>query len=66
MKCNVGPVDRTARLLLAAGLFGLALTTSYTWLSLVAIVPLITSLVGYCPLYSAVGMDTSRRSSADA
>lgn len=65
MTCNVGPVDRTARLMLAVGLAAVAYTGPYTWLALVAIVPLLTSLSGYCPVYSAVGVDTSRRS-ADA
>lgn len=64
MKCNVGPVDRTTRLIIAAGLIGLAFVTPYAWLALVALVPLLTAIAGYCPLYSAVGMDTAGRPSS--
>jgi hypothetical protein len=31
---------------------------SIRWIGLVGIVPLVTGLVGYCPLYSVLGVDT--------
>ena len=58
---NVGLIDRILRL--AIGLFLLALVfvgpqTPWGWLGLV---PLVTGMIGYCPLYSVAGINTCPR-----
>ena len=57
MKLNVGGVDKVIRIALGIALLGsvLLLEGSVRWVGLIGIVPLITGLVGYCPLYSLLG-----------
>jgi hypothetical protein len=58
MKTNVGTIDRALRVV--AGLTLLALF-ALGWIGawgLVGIVPLATGLLGFCPLYSALGLRT--------
>ncbi len=57
---NVGTIDRAARLTLAVALFSLFffLDGAWAWLGLVGLVPLLTGLVGSCPLYSLLGIRT--------
>ncbi len=60
MAANVGTLDRTVRI--AAGLILIALTfvgpqTPWGW---VGLVPLLTGLVGFCPLYTLIGLNTRR------
>lgn len=63
MKKNMGATDKTIRILVAvviAGLyFGNIITgTLAIVLMVLAIVFLLTSLVGFCPLYAIFGMNT--------
>lgn len=63
MKANIGTLDRVLRLLLALGLFSLffILPGQQKWLGLIGIVPLVTGLVLWCPLYSLLGLRTCSR-----
>ncbi|MCC7380807.1 MAG: DUF2892 domain-containing protein [Deltaproteobacteria bacterium] len=66
MPQNMGPVDRIARGVIAAGLIGLG---SYGLASEnfspaasgvllgVSVIPLLTAATGYCPLYHLFGID---------
>jgi len=60
MKRNVGTADRIVRLILAAGLFSLyfVLEGNLRYLAAIGFVPLLTALVGSCPLYSVLGINT--------
>jgi hypothetical protein len=62
MKRNVGTVDRVIRIVL-----GLAIAAAgfyfRNWLGLIAIVPLATGIVGFCPLYLPFGLSTRRKDS---
>lgn len=58
MTRNVGGVDKWLRmgagiLLLALGAFG-----PLGWWGLIGLVPLGTALIGFCPLYPLIGMNT--------
>lgn len=55
---NEGTIDRVVRVV--AGVFLLALTVvgPKTMWGIAGLVPLITGLVGTCPLYSIVGIST--------
>jgi hypothetical protein len=59
---NEGIVDRVLRVLLGLGLLTLVVVGPKTWLGLVGLVPLITGLIGFCPLYRAFGIRTGRLS----
>jgi hypothetical protein len=62
MKANVGGLDRVLRVVIGVGLLSLlfVLEGSARWVGLVGIVPLGTALIGYCPLYSILGIRTCR------
>lgn len=55
---NEGKIDRTLRVFLGAILISLVFVgpqTAWGWLGLV---PLVTGLVGTCPVYSLLGINT--------
>jgi hypothetical protein len=61
MTTNVGFADRAIRILFGAGLLWFALNgpdTGYNWIGWIGIVPILTALLGSCPLYSLFGMST--------
>jgi hypothetical protein len=60
MKINVGTVDKVVRIALGLGLLSLTLLLDgdARWLGLIGIVPLVTGSLGYCPLYSILGLST--------
>lgn len=64
MPRNMGSLDRVIRvvvgLALLAGFF-LNPTAEWRWLYLLGIVPLTTGLVGTCPMYSILGVNTCAR-----
>ncbi len=60
MKANTGTMDRLIR-----AIVGLALLVFFfvgdgdmRYLGLIGIVPLLTAVIGYCPLYGLLGMST--------
>ena len=58
MFANVGSLDRLLRILLGAGLIALVFVGPETPWGWVGAVPLLTGLVGYCPLYRLLGLST--------
>ena len=62
---NEGTWDRALRIMLGAVLLylwlgGVVTGTAGIALSIVAVLPLFTGLVGWCPVYSLLGISTSR------
>jgi hypothetical protein len=55
---NVGNLDRLLRLVLGAGLISLVFFGPKTAWGWIGVVPLLTALVGQCPLYSLLGVKT--------
>ena len=60
MKMNVGITDRVIRIII--GLFLISLTfwgpkSAWGWIGLL---PLLTGLFGYCPLYAVFGWSTNK------
>lgn len=63
MSNNVGAIDRILRIVLGIALIAFALGfiapgATYAWLGWIGVIPLLTALVGSCPLYSVVGLST--------
>lgn len=58
MKSNEAGWDRVVRIVLGLGLLSLTMVGPQTWLGLLGLVPLVTGLVGICPLYRAFGLST--------
>jgi hypothetical protein len=58
MSRNEGTIDRVVRIILGLALLSLVFIGPHTWLGLIGVVPLLTGLVGFCPLYRLVGLRT--------
>lgn len=61
MSTNMGGIDRVIRIVIGLGLLWYALMaqpTGYNWIGWIGVVPLVTALVGICPLYSILGVST--------
>ncbi|WP_082572370.1 DUF2892 domain-containing protein [Variovorax sp. Root434] len=58
---NVGPLDRTARVSGGMLLIVLAATEIIGRWGYIGVVPLLTGLIGTCPLYSLFGFSTCAR-----
>ncbi len=57
-KRNVHSMERGIRVLLGIGLLSLVFVGPQTWWGLVGIVPLMTGLLGSCPMYTLFGWST--------
>lgn len=55
---NVHPVERLVRAVIGLGLLTLAFTGPRTPLGYIGLVPLLTAVVGSCPLYTVFGFST--------
>lgn len=58
MTFNVGGIDRTLRILIGLALVVAAATGTVGLWGYVGLVPLITGLLGWCPLYALFGLKT--------
>jgi hypothetical protein len=62
MKINEGFVDRVARIVVGVGLVSLlAIGPVPGWglAGAIGLIPLLTGVVGYCPTYTLLGIDTT-------
>lgn len=60
MKVNMAPWDRAARVVLGLILIVLSLTGTIGLWGWIGVVPVLTGLVGSCPLYSILGIKTCK------
>lgn len=58
MKTNEGKVDRILRVIVGLGLLTLIFVGPQTMWGLVGLVPLLTGVVGFCPVYKVFGLNT--------
>jgi Protein of unknown function (DUF2892) len=63
MVTNVGTIDRALRIIIGLVLMAYALKlglpdTGWNWVGWIGVVPLLTALIGNCPLYRLVGVST--------
>lgn len=60
MRANVGPVDRVTRIVVGLALISVLFLSSgpVRWLGLVGFIPLLTAVFSFCPLYTALGLNT--------
>lgn len=60
MNANIGSADKIIRLVMALTLFSLffILPGDQKWFGLFGLVPLLTGLMGWCPLYKVFGINT--------
>jgi hypothetical protein len=60
MNANVGSIDRVIRVVLGLGILSAVfwLQGSMRWLGLIGLVPLLTGIFSFCPLYTVLGIRT--------
>jgi Protein of unknown function (DUF2892) len=61
LKKNEGNMDRALRVIAGLALLGLAATGTLGVWAYIGIVPLATGLLGWCPLYTVLGLNTCPR-----
>ncbi|HFD32772.1 MAG TPA: DUF2892 domain-containing protein [Gammaproteobacteria bacterium] len=57
MNCNVGGIDRTLRIIAGLAIIAWGVMAGNMW-GAVGLVPLVTGLMKWCPLYSIIGLKT--------
>ena len=59
---NVGSIDRVVRIVVGLVLLALwfVLSGPARYVALVGLVPLLTAVVSFCPLYTLIGLKTNR------
>ena len=58
MKTNEGGIDRMLRIVAGLALLGLMAAGTIGWWGWLGIVPLATGLIGWCPVYTLLGLNT--------
>ncbi|MFO1271511.1 MAG: DUF2892 domain-containing protein [Rubrivivax sp.] len=58
MKANVGGIDRILRIVVGLVLIALTLTGTIGVWGWIGVVPIATAAMGFCPLYTVLGMST--------
>ena len=61
MKCNIGHTDRVLRMTVGVTLMGRAgygIVGAWGW---IGIIPLVTGMMGNCPAYSLLGLNTAKK-----
>ena len=58
MSRNEGNIDRALRIIAGLALLALVFVGPQTTWGWIGIVPLVTGLVGFCPLYRLLGINT--------
>ena len=55
---NEGVVDRSVRVVVGLAILSLTVIGPQSLWALIGLVPLMTGLVGFCPLYKLLGLNT--------
>lgn len=58
MTTNEGTIDRVIRVVVGLVILSLCVVGPKTLWGLIGIVPLLTGLLGYCPAYQLLGLNT--------
>lgn len=61
---NEGSIDRIIRVVVGLGLLSMTVIGPHTLFGLIGLVPLVTGLVGFCPLYRVLGVRTCANEAA--
>ncbi len=61
MERNVGGIDRILRIVVGLGLISLVYVGPQTPWGWIGVIPLLSAIVGFCPAYRLIGMNTCSR-----
>ncbi len=56
--CNVGGIDRVLRIVAGLAILSLVFIGPQTAWGWIGLIPLITGVVGFCPMYPLIGIST--------
>lgn len=62
MNKNIGETDRAIRIVIGIALLSLYffLDGGLRWIGLIGLIPILTALFSFCPLYRLIGMNTCK------
>lgn len=60
MTCNIHPIERVVRTLIGIGLLAIVFVGPKTPWGWIGVVPLATGLLGWCPPYQWLGINTAK------
>jgi hypothetical protein len=60
MKCNVGAGDRALRIIVGLALMVMAYMGTIGVWGWIGIIPLMTGMIKFCPMYAILGMKTCK------
>ena len=58
MNKNIGNIERALRIIVGAGILSLTVVGPQSSWALIGIVPILTGLIGWCPPYHLLGINT--------
>lgn len=58
MKLNEGAIDRILRVVVGIAVLSLAFVGPRTPWAYLGVIPLLTGIIGFCPLYAILGVNT--------
>lgn len=58
MKANEGTIDRVIRVVVGLALLSVVVVGPKSLFGLIGLIPLLTGLIGFCPLYKLFGLNT--------
>ena len=61
---NEGSIDRIARVVVGAGILSLVFVGPQTPWGWIGLIPLVTGVAGWCPLYSLLGLNSCAKKNA--
>lgn len=62
MQQNVGSIDRAIRAIVGIGLISLVFIGPQTVWGWIGVIPLATAIIGWCPPYALLGINTCKKS----
>ena len=60
MNANVGGIDRVLRIVVGLAIIGWGIYAK-SWWGAVGAIPLVTALIGWCPLYAPFGISSRKK-----
>ena len=63
---NVGGIDKILRIVVGLALISLVFVGPHTMWGWIGILPLVTGLINFCPLYPLIGINTAKESGEGA
>lgn len=66
MQANVGSLDKTLRIVIGLALISIVFVGPQTPWGWIGLVPLVTALIGWCPLYKVLGISSCKAGGGSA